>query len=337
MKVLVTGAQGFIGRYLCAHLLACGHEVVGLGRSPETERFTHHVGWVGQQVAAPLPRAMRDLFRSSAYRYRALDMTDAEALADCLDGAGFEVIYHLAGALRDSPIDQLVRSNIVASQLLFDAAAGVPVPPRIVFGSSGSVTGALPEALLPVRADRAQALQPVDPYAVTKRAAEDLAVVAQRQHDLQIVTGRIFAVMGPGQEERHLCGHLARQFAERRAGLSEAEIAVGPLTVTRDFVDVRDVAAQLVLLGETAAPPELCNIASGRETPTAEVFRTLKALTGDASELAPSSPGRRLELGRSVADISAVAGLGFASAYDLRRSLSDLLDWYLEEVAEAAG
>ena len=59
---------------------------------------------------------------------------------------------------------------------------------------------------------------PIDLYSITKRTAEDLALLLRRSHGLDVVVARLFNLIGPGEDERHLAPSLARQFAERMAG-----------------------------------------------------------------------------------------------------------------------
>src|SRR3954462_13374453 len=76
-RVLVTGAQGFVGRYLVDHLLRTypGAEVLGLGRSPRlSDGFTHSLQWGLSRLRAPLPKELEGVFASSHYHYVSLDL-----------------------------------------------------------------------------------------------------------------------------------------------------------------------------------------------------------------------------------------------------------------------
>ena len=117
--VLVTGAQGFIGRYLVAQWLAAEPrgEVIGIGRSRgQRETFTHEVGWGGSRVAAPLPAPLRAALASPAYRYVALDVLDRRALTEFLRTFEPQVVVHLAGALRDEPTPRLFSVNVLRAR-----------------------------------------------------------------------------------------------------------------------------------------------------------------------------------------------------------------------------
>ena len=335
--VLVTGAQGFIGRYLVARYLATEPRgtVLGIGRSQgQCESFTHEVRWDAARVAAPLPASLRAALANPAYCYMAVDLLDRRAMTELLRKVEPQAIVHLAGALRDEPTPRLFEVNVLGTEALLEAIAAAKLrsPPRVIFGSSGSVYGAVAPAALPI--DEDTRARPIDPYAVSKHAAENLALVIARRHGIALSIARIFNVVGPGQDERHICGWLARQFAEARAGITKGEITVGPLDTTRDFVDVRDVAAGLHLIASRLRPDPIYNVGSGIETEVVQIFARLAKLA-ERPNMKPPVPtgGRAQDMPRHVARIDRLRSLGYRPAYPIERSLDDLLIYYMTEVA----
>jgi len=343
-SVLVTGGQGFTGRHLVSRWLADDDDVrvVALGRSPRLDDvFTHTVTWADDLVPAPVPTAIR-IADTDRYRYVALDLFDSTSLAKLLVAEEIDTVIHLAASLRDEPFASLVRNNVECAHSLLEAAVAAGRDDlRIVLCSSGSVYGAVPASDLPM-SERLPAT-PIDLYSVTKRAAEDLASVYRRSFGLDIVVARLFNLIGPGEDERHLAPSLARQFAERMAGLTDEPVKVGPLDTTRDFVDVRDVATALVAIArsdrpeESGEPVDVVNVASGIETPTQSVFDTLCELSGRPEPSDPSRAARRLDFARQCADISRLRAMGFEPAHPLADSLEVMLRYYLDQVAPAAG
>ncbi len=330
MRVLVTGAQGFIGRYTVARWLAADPqvEIVGVGRSPRLDGFTHFVHRGSTRVRAPLPHALRAPLADARHRYERVDMLDRPALMDLLRSVRPDVVVHLATSLRDEPPAALMRNNVEAVVSLLEAIAGAGVaPPRVVLGSTGAVYGR-PTAL-PL--DEAMAGAPADLYAVSKRAAEDAAAVLAARDGLPIVVARIFNPVGPGQDERHLAGHLARQAAEIADGLTPPRVEVGPLDTTRDFVDVRDVADALRTLAIAGEPGRAYNVGSGVETSGEALLQTL---FGDVE--IHRLPGRAGDIPRHFAAIERLRALGWAPRHALADALADLVAWYRDEVAAAA-
>src|SRR5262249_13979406 len=104
--VLITGAQGFTGRYLIRHWLTEDARVrlIGIGRSPyRAETFTHVINWGGRQLRAPVPAALRPAANTPRYVYHAVDLVETEAVTALLVRERVDTIIHLAASLRDEP------------------------------------------------------------------------------------------------------------------------------------------------------------------------------------------------------------------------------------------
>lgn len=336
LRVVITGAQGFIGRYLAADWLTVDPSVtvLGLGRSKRRDgHFTHSVSWAGNQVPAPLPTSLAQSLQTDRYQYRALDLANTEALASLLTEFQPSIIVHLAASLRDDPPVRLVQTNIGTVVSLLEALATVSiVKPRIVFGSSGSVYGPVSAASLPLHEDRVCA--PVDPYAATKRAAEELGRILADRYGLPVLWARIFNPVGPGQDERHLCGWLGWQLAAIAAGVQPPVVSVGALHTTRDFIDVRDTARALRTLATRGAPGLAYNVASGQETSGQEIFDTLLELSGLTDRVTVERrPPRPTDIERYYANVARLAALDYRPRYSLNDSLAGVLAYYRHSVS----
>ncbi len=336
---LITGSQGFIGRYLTAHWLASdlGARVVGIGRSPRLPGcFTHRVSWNGRKVRAPLPTELAGLDDEPRYRYRRQDLRDPAGLLTLIADERPSIVFHLAGALRDEPTSRLLSANVLAvERLLSTIAAAAVAPPIVVLCSTGSLYGRVPSRRLPIR--ESEPANPIDLYGASKVAAETTARILAEKHEIPLVIARIFNVVGPGQDERHLCGSLAAQMAAIRAGTRAPRIAVGTLDTTRDFIDVRDVVRGLCLLAERGRPGGTYNVASGVETRTSEVFDRLREVAELPAILGlVTAESRPLDYDRAVADTTSLRAIGFSPRVPLRQSLRESLDYYAIAVAAAA-
>jgi len=326
--ILVTGAQGFVGRYFIAEVLtrAPSSRIVGLGRSERKNAFTHDITVAGRSV--PAPTLDRELtWGAGAPDYRRIDVTDRGALIALVREIEPRCIVHLASGLRDDHYSHLMRTNVEGTITLLEAVAESRVAvERIVLGSSGSVYGK--SAIVHERLQEELACEPADIYAVSKLAAEQAARIVARERDLPIVIGRIFNVVGPGQEERHVVGRFASQIAAIEAG-AKATIAVGDLSPLRDFIDVRDVARGLADLCASGVSDTTYNVATGRATPISEILETLMAIAEVRTRVdVLRSYVRPADVPRFVADISKIAALGFSPRYALRESLGATLDYY---------
>lgn len=340
-RVLITGAQGFCGRYLVADWLAHAPDVVivGIGRSARLDdTFTHEVHWGHRRLEAPLPDGLARAARDPRYRYVPVDLHDRPTLTRLLQDFRPTHIVHLAAALRDEPVARLFDANVDALVALLEAVVGAAIEPtRIVLGSSGSVYGRPSEQNLPISEDAPS--DPVDLHAVSKMSGEQVSRIVALQHGLPVVWARIFNPAGPGQDERHLCGRLAQQAAAIAAGVTAPTLEVGPLTTTRDFVDVRDVAQGLRLLA--LAPPDAngqaYNLGSGREDPTEQVLtEVLRFANIEHIVRLVRLPGRPADIPRHFADITRIRKFGYSPAHSLEDSLRDVVGYYLGPVREVA-
>jgi GDP-4-dehydro-6-deoxy-D-mannose reductase len=193
--------------------------------------------------------------------------------------------------------------------------------------SSGSIYGAVPDDKLPIREETPPA--PFDMYSITKVAEEHVAGMLARRFRIPTAVIRIFNILGPGQDERHFCGHLAAQIVAIENGLKPPRLSVGPLTATRDFIDVRDVADGLIAGATHGEAGATYNLASGCEVSMQHVFEEMVNLSKCASRFqVDSKPGRPADMPRNAAAIDRIAACGFTPKLSLRQSLRDVLDYY---------
>ncbi|MCM2268566.1 MAG: NAD-dependent epimerase/dehydratase family protein, partial [Thermoanaerobaculia bacterium] len=251
MRVLVTGANGFLGRHLVEALRASG--------------------------ATPVALALDCSGLPAGVEFVGADVRDRAALADHVRRIAPEVVVHLAalshvgGSWTDIPSYYAV--NVEGSENLFAAAAGR----RVLFASSAEVYGAVPEREQPIGEE--QPLAPRSPYALTKAAGERLAVAAGA------TVVRLFNLLGPGQAKSFALPSFADQLAAVAAGEREEVLRVGNLEARRDFVHVQDAVDALLLLLERGAPATSYNLASGKARSIAEMLDRLRALSGVAVRL----------------------------------------------------
>ncbi len=241
MRTLVTGAAGFVGRHLVAHLEAQDDQVHAADRANAPE-LTDHPGWASY-VANLRP----------------------------------EVVYHLAAqtsvaASWEDPLGTF-RANAEGTLAVLSAcrASGVR---RVLVVSSSDVYGAVEAHEVPLR--ETSPTRPVTPYAASKLAAEAVARQAWLGHGLEVVIARAFNHTGPGQDTRFVAPALAaRVVAAERTGIDE--IAVGDLSARREFTDVRDVVLAYRLLIESGVTGEIYNVCSGRDTAIADLAAQMLA------------------------------------------------------------
>lgn len=313
MRVLVTGAGGFVGGHLVHALLAAGHEV----------------------FAAPPPQHGPPPPALSGARWLGLEMTSSESLAAVVAEARPEWVFHLAAqsSVGESLRDPLGTWDVNATGTLRLLAA-LPEGVRLVFVSSSEVYGAVAEAAQPIA--ESAPLRPVNPYGASKAAAEMAVFEAAAAGRVKAVVTRSFTHTGPGQTDRFALGSFAQQLAEIRAGAKAPVLRVGSLERRRDYLDVRDVVRAYLLLAEHGETGAVYNVCSGEARPLGELLKTLIELSGvEVRVETDSTLLRDHDIPLLVGDPSALRALGWAPEIPLRQTLADLLASAEEGVRDA--
>ncbi|HEY3724258.1 MAG TPA: GDP-mannose 4,6-dehydratase [Acidimicrobiia bacterium] len=293
MKVAVTGARGFVGPHLVAHLEAAGDDVLALDRNgPDS-----------------------------------FDVTDPTAVHERLGDARPEVVYHLAalshvGESWKSPATSF-RVNAEGTLNVLHACTDLGLS-RVVVVLSSEEYGRVDEADLPLTED--SPLRPVTPYGAAKAAADLLALQAHLGDGLGVIRVRPFGHTGPGQSAQFVVPALAARIARaERDGVDE--IPVGSLDAVRDLTDVRDVVRAYRLLAEHGAPGEVYNVCSGTGVSVREIAdQLLAAATRPIRLVVDPDLVRPVEVPRLVGSNARLrAATGWTPTIPLARTLADVL------------
>jgi GDP-4-dehydro-6-deoxy-D-mannose reductase len=303
VRVLVTGAGGFVGRRLLPKLAAAGHDAVGVDRE--------------------------------------VDVADAAALERAVERAAPEALVHLAAlsfvpdSFRDP--EAAFRVNFLGLRNLLEAVRARVPRARVLVVSTGNVYGTA-EAGAPPFAESA-ALRPESPYARAKAAA-DLLARSYAERGLQVVRVRPFNHTGRGRPETFVESSLARQLVEIASGRRPPRLAAGNLDAVRDFLDVDDVVAAYLLLLDPAVPAGLYNVASGHGRSVREVLGALLELAElgarrSALEI-EVDPARWRPTDRAVGDAARLrAATGWEPRIPFTATLRGLLEGWRAELSAA--
>lgn len=314
-KILVTGADGFIGSHLTEALVRAGHNV----RAFVLYNSFNSWGWLDR--SAPDVRESLDVFAG--------DIRDPhgvrKAMHDC------DVVFHLAALIAipysyHSP-DTYVETNVKGTLNVLQAARELNVE-KVVHTSTSEVYGSA--RFVPITEEHP--LQGQSPYSATKIGADQLAVSFHTSFELPVSVIRPFNTYGPRQSARAIIPTIITQIAN-----GKKSIRLGATTPTRDFNYVDDTVRGFIAVAESPrAVGEVINIGSNFEVSVGDTAKLIAEVMGkeisiesDADRLRPE----RSEVIRLWADNSKAERLlgwkpEYAGVDGFRRGLVHTVDWF---------
>jgi nucleoside-diphosphate-sugar epimerase len=311
MRILVTGAAGFIGSHLCERLCALGHEVVGL-----------------DCFAPYYARALKEL-NAQDVRAAGASLLPLDLATDDLSAAleGVQVIYHLAaqpGISEQVPFKDYERNNVQATHRLLAAAQRLPGLALFVNVGTSSIYGA------DATRDETTAPEPTSHYGVTKLAAEQLALALYRDRGFPACSLRLFSVYGPRERPEKLYPKLIRAILEDR----EFPLFEGSREHLRSFTYVGDIVDgfSAVLERRDVVLGEIFNLGIDTAITTGEGIDLVEELIGQRARMAmrPRRSGDQL---RTHADIGKARRLlAYAPHTTPREGLAETVRWYRERI-----
>lgn len=311
MKVLVTGADGFIGSHLTEMLVAGGYDVRALALYNSFNNW----GWL-EEVGCK-----KDIEVVSG------DVRDPFFCEKIMEG--IDTVYHLA-ALIAIPYSYVapqsyIETNVTGTLNICQAAMKHKVR-RVLHTSTSEVYGTA--KYVPI--DEKHPLQPQSPYSASKIGADAMALSYHLSFQLPVTVVRPFNTFGPRQSMRAVIPTIIGQLA---AG--KKEISLGDLRPTRDFNFVKDTCAGFMSIAKhDNTIGQTLNIGTGVEVTIEETFNLIRDIMGvDARILKDDQRIRpeNSEVFRLCADASALKKLtGHAPRYDLRRGLEETVKFFLD-------
>ena len=308
-KILVTGADGFIGSHLVETLVRQGHEVTALAQY----NSFNHWGW------------LEDIDCLEQIKVVCGDIRDPHFCRQLTKG--MDVIYHLAALIAipysyvapDCYVDVNIRGTLNICQAARDNGVGL-----VVHTSTSEVYGTA--QYVPI--DEHHPLQPQSPYSASKIGADAIAMSFHNAFELPLIIARPFNTYGPRQSARAVIPTIITQIA---AG--KRRIKLGDVTPTRDFNYVTDTCRGFIALAECpAAIGQTVNIGSNFEISVGDTVKLIRELMGsdvefdlDKTRLRPEGS----EVFRLWCDNSRIQSLtGFAPQYEIRQGLQQTIDWF---------
>ena len=313
MHALVTGAAGFVGRWLTDAFRRDGIAVTALA----TEPASNANGRSEETLIAPIVWSYGDL-------------RDMSYVSQVVGAERFDFVVHLA-AISHVPTAEYLPAlawdvNVTSTARLLHAIGHRrqrdEIDPTVLIVGSAEQYGRHGDSAEPLVESTAQ--EPRTVYAATKVAQEALALQQWRATGLKVVVTRSFNHSGPGQEARFVIPALVSRALALRGSPVGSPLSLGNITPIRDFLHVSDVVAAYISLCRRGTPGEAYNVASGTGRSVQAIVEAVLARTGVQAQLALDPA-----LVRPV-DVPALVGdsrkLQHATGWRAMRSFEDILD-----------
>lgn len=312
MRALVTGANGFVGRYLVNHLHAHGYVPISAGRTSD-----------GCEVI--------------------FELDDPERIQAAVEAAAPDVIFHLAAqtfvpAAAENPIEtyetnclgtaRLLQSVVAHNERHAKAVKVVFVSSAQVYGRGNDLHGAL---------DESAPLAPVEPYSASKAAAEHFCLAAYHTYGLDVVVARAFNHIGIGQDPRFVVSSFANHLASIARKTAPPLLEVGNLEAERDFLDVRDVVEAYITLAERGLPGNAYNVCSGQPIKIKTILAMLIREAHVPVEVREDPEKMRpVDVPRFFGENSKLRGLGWKPLYPIEQSIREIYRYAADHVSATA-
>ena len=311
MKILITGASGFVGKYLTRLLLKHGHKIIAMGINN---------GCFFEQT------------NITAYD---INILDYPAILECIKKEQPDGIIHLA-AISNVPISwqqpaQTIDVNVIGTINVLKALIENNSKTKFLNIGSSDEYGLAAKTGIPLTED--VLCQPQNPYSISKYCAEQMVMQLGIKNGVTVIQMRSFNHFGPGQENGFVTSDFASQIAAIEKGEQNPIIKVGDLDVYRDFLFVTDVVEAYASLMEKDVESGIYNICSGYARKIEEVLNTLVDLSYEDIKIEKDlKKMRAAEVPFFIGNCAKLKkATGWQPHYDFKRGMEEVLNYWRDK------
>ncbi len=330
MKILVTGAAGFIGYHLCEKLISLGHDVVGLDNVNEyydVNLKLARLGQLGIRVNPESKSILKSELHGDKFSFIKLDLEDRENMPVLFEREKFDVVCNLAAQAGvrfslEKPFTY-IESNILGFVNILEACRNYNVK-KLVYASSSSVYGLNDK--IPFSTDD-NVDRPISLYAATKKSNELMAHTYSHLFGIETIGFRFFTVYGPwGRPDMAM-------FLFTDAILHDKPVKVfNEGRLSRDFTYVADIVEGIVpaLFTDPGEGPlyKLYNIGNSTPVKLLDFISEIEKSTGKEAikEYLPMQPGDVEKTWADVEDLK--REFGYRPSTNIDEGVKKFIDWY---------
>lgn len=311
MKILVTGAAGFIGSHVCNYYLRMGHVVTGL------DNFDLFYSKKFKLLN------ISELTHDKGFQFHEVDIRDSKALNNIFTNNQFEIVIHLAAKAGVRPsiesIAEYYDVNVNGTVSLLESMRKHSVK-KMLFASSSSVYGN--NTKVPF-AETDNVDNPISPYAATKKSGELLCHVYSHLYGFDITCLRFFTVFGPGQRP-----DLAIHKFTRLIDQGKSIPFYGDGSTARDYTYIDDIVNGIHCASVHLNGYHIYNLGESKVINLKKLVQIIEASIGKKAIL-DQLPLQQGDVNITYADISrAKAEIGYNPQYDIESGIEKFTKWY---------
>lgn len=301
MVSLITGGDGFVGKYLSSALINEGQKVI-----------------ITSNMAAD----------DSVCR---LDILDSENIMDILNKYNIDNIFHLAAQSSVAESwknpNNTININVIGTTNLLEALKNIEYKGKVLLIGSSEEYG-MQDYSKPVNEENI--MNPGNIYAATKVMQEMLGKIYSNAYGLDIVMTRSFNHIGAGQSPLFVVSDFCKQVAEIEKGIKEPVIKVGNLSSQRDFTDVRDIVQAYILLAKYGRKGNIYNVGSGKARSIQEILDIILSFTNEKINIqVDKSKYRPIDIPVIQADITKLQNhTNWQINYNINDTILDVLNYW---------
>ena len=311
MKILVTGAAGFIGSHTCESLVKMGNSIIGIDNfdpfySPKLKELN-----------------LAQLRQNSNFQFYKADIRDCHALNQILSSNQVDTVIHLAAKAGVRPsidsISEYYDVNVNGTVSLLEAMRKNGVK-KMLFASSSSIYGNNQKVPFS-EIDRVD--NPISPYASTKKSGELLCHVYKHLYNFDITCLRFFTVYGPRQRPDLAIHKFTRLILENKP-----IPFYGDGSSSRDYTYIDDIVNGIKCAMDNLEGFKIFNLGESKVITLKNLVEVIEQILGKKAVL-HHLPMQQGDVSRTYADISkAKAEIGYNPVYDIETGMRKFIDWF---------
>lgn len=316
MKVLIMGITGFAGTSMYRFLLG---------------NYKKDIDLYGAFRHSSSNRNIEDNFNEATLIE--CDINDAYSVEKVLSVVKPDIIYHFASYVSvfnsfKNPLPTF-QTNIIGTVNLLEAIKNIVPKAKVLIPGSAEEYGKVTEDKMPIKED--YFLNPINPYAISKKAQEEIGLYYFKTFELNIYFTRTFHITGPKQPLGFVCSDFAKQVAYSEK-VETKNIIVGNLDIKRDFTDIRDVVNAYWTVINKGKVGEVYNVCNGKSIKIMTILdKLIKISEKNISIKIDKNKIRPSDIPNFVGNNKKLKSIGWIPEYSIDDSLKDLFEWWKNE------